>query len=44
MPYGARTVVVVRALPDSADCTMLLVDLLAVGMPVLPAIVGGTTW
>jgi signal transduction histidine kinase len=41
---GPVTVVVARALSDPVDSTMLLVNLLVVGIPVLLAIVGATTW
>ncbi|HEX6353455.1 sensor histidine kinase [Actinophytocola sp.] len=43
-PDGRRTVVVARALSDALESTQLLVQLLAVGIPLLLVVVGGTTW
>jgi signal transduction histidine kinase len=41
---GERTVIVARALADPLDSTTLLINLLAIGIPVLLAVVGATTW
>ncbi|MGH3880834.1 MAG: sensor histidine kinase [Actinophytocola sp.] len=44
MPDGRRTVVVARALSDALESTQVLVQLLAVGLPLLLVVVGVTTW
>jgi signal transduction histidine kinase len=43
-PDGVRTVVVARALVDVLDTTTVITRLLIIGVPVLVAVVGLTTW
>jgi signal transduction histidine kinase len=43
-PHGQRIVVVARALVDVLDTTTVLTRLLIIGVPVMVAVVGLTTW
>jgi signal transduction histidine kinase len=43
-PGGSRTVVVARELTDALESTGVLVELLALGVPLLLLVVGVTTW
>lgn len=43
-PDGRRVVIVARALSDALESTRVLIQLLAVGIPLLLGVVGVTTW